>query len=148
MKGTARRRPVREEDVAAAEALRGDPKNRAENLMITDLIRNDLARIAKPGSVAVENAFKVERYPTVHQMTTTVNAVLKEGVGPVDVLRTLFPCGSITGAPKIRAMEVIDEIEARARGPYTGAIGWISERNGATFNVAIRTIEIAPDGCA
>ncbi|WP_300534633.1 aminodeoxychorismate synthase component I [Sphingosinicella sp.] len=141
MKGTAPRRPLAAEDAAMAAALAADPKNRAENLMITDLIRNDLARVAEAGSVTVRDAFAVERYPTVHQMTTTVDARLRQGLDAFDVLEALFPCGSITGAPKIRAMEVIDAVEARPRGVYTGAIGAISP-GAAHFNVAIRTIEI------
>nr|WP_184068622.1 aminodeoxychorismate synthase component I [Sphingosinicella soli] len=141
MKGTAPRRPLAGEDSAAAAALAADPKNRAENLMITDLIRNDLARVAEAGSVRVRDAFAVERYPTVHQMTTTVEARLRRGLDAFDVVEALFPCGSITGAPKIRAMEVIDAIEARARGLYTGSIGAVGPGT-AQFNVAIRTIEI------
>ncbi len=141
MKGTAPRHPLAEDDIAAAAALAADPKNRAENLMITDLIRNDLARVAEAGSVVVKNAFAVERYPTVHQMTTTVEARLRADHDAFDVLDALFPCGSITGAPKIRAMEVIDSVESRARGVYTGSIGAISPGS-AHFNVAIRTIEI------
>lgn len=141
MKGTAPRRPLAGEDATMAAALAADPKNRAENLMITDLIRNDLARVAEAGSVTVKNAFSVERYPTVHQMTTMVEARLREGLDAFDVLEALFPCGSVTGAPKIRAMEVIDAVEARARGVYTGSIGAIGPGT-AHFNVAIRTIEI------
>src|SRR5690606_8005027 len=125
-------------DDRAAIALAADPKNRAENLMITDLIRNDLARVADAGSVEVSHAFAVERFPTVHQMTTTVGARLKRGLDAFDVLETLFPCGSVTGAPKIRAMEVIDAVEARARGIYTGSIGSIAPEGHADFNVAIR----------
>ena len=141
MKGTAPRRPLAADDAAIASALAADPKNRAENLMITDLIRNDLARVAEAGSVTVKNAFAVERYPTVHQMTTTVEAQLREGLDAFDVLTALFPCGSVTGAPKIRAMEVIEAVEAGPRGVYTGSIGAIGP-DGAHFNVAIRTIEI------
>lgn len=141
MKGTAPRRPLAGDDTAAAAALAADPKNRAENLMITDLIRNDLARVAEAGSVAVRNAFAVERYPTVHQMTTTVEARLRRGLDAFDVLDALFPCGSVTGAPKIRAMEVIDAVEARPRGVYTGSIGVIGP-DAAHLNVAIRTIEM------
>lgn len=141
MKGTAPRRPLAADDAGTAAALAADPKNRAENLMITDLIRNDLARVAEAGSVAVRDAFTVERYPTVHQMTTTVEAQLRQGLDAFDVLTALFPCGSVTGAPKIRAMEVIEAVEARPRGVYTGSIGAVS-RGAAHFNVAIRTIEI------
>lgn len=148
MKGTAARLPSPPEDQAAAAMLAADVKNRAENLMITDLIRNDLSRIAAPGSVIVADAFAVERYPTVHQMTTTIGARLRCGLGSVDIIKALFPCGSVTGAPKIRAIEVIDAIEARPRGAYTGSIGWIAPGGDTRFNVAIRTIAIAADGTA
>lgn len=125
---------------AGPEALADDPKQRAENLMIVDLLRNDLSRVAATGSVAVPELFRVERYPTVQQMTSTVTAQLAEGRDAVDVIGALFPCGSITGAPKIRAMEAIREIEARTRGVYTGSIGRIDPNGDAAFNVAIRTL--------
>ncbi len=117
--------------------------------MIVDLLRNDLSRVAQAGSVRVEKPFEVETYPTVHTMVSTVHATLREGMGAVDMIRALFPCGSITGAPKIRAMELIDEIERDARGPYCGAIGRIGpnadgEGDDAAFNVAIRTIRLTP----
>lgn len=140
MKGTGLRDPDPERDAANARALAADPKQRAENLMIVDLLRNDLSRIAIPGSVVVPDLFTVESYPTVHQMVSTVTARLAEGRDAVDVLAALFPCGSITGAPKIRAMEIIHETERRARGPYTGTIGFIDPGDDASFNVAIRTI--------
>ncbi len=124
------------------EKLRSDPKQRAENLMIVDLLRNDLSRVSAPGSVKVDSLFEVETYPTVLQMTSTVSATLSQGIGPIDVIEAIFPCGSITGAPKIRAMELIDEIEARPRGVYTGAIGWSAPDGAAHFNVAIRTLSI------
>ncbi len=120
--------------------LSADPKQRAENLMIVDLLRNDLSRVAATGSVAVPELFRVERYPTVQQMTSTVTAQLAEGRDAVDVIAALFPCGSITGAPKIRAMQAIGEIEARLRGVYTGAIGRLDPDGDAAFNVAIRTL--------
>lgn len=140
MKGTALRDEDPERDAANAFALRQDPKQRAENLMIVDLLRNDLSRIAVAGSVEVPALFTVESYPTVHQMTSTVNARLLPGLDAVDALMALFPCGSITGAPKIRAMEILHDIEAAARGPYTGSIGAIDSAGNAAFNVAIRTI--------
>jgi para-aminobenzoate synthetase/4-amino-4-deoxychorismate lyase len=112
--------------------------------MIVDLMRNDLSRVAVAGTVRVEAPFAVESYPTVHQMTTTVRAELAEGMGAMDLVRALFPCGSITGAPKIRAMELIDEVERDARGPYCGAIGRIGPGGDAAFNVAIRTIRLTP----
>ena len=123
-------------------ALSGDPKQRAENLMIVDLLRNDLSRVAEVGSVAVPELFAVEQYPTLLQMTSTVTATLAPGNDAVDLLTALFPCGSITGAPKIRAMQAIREIEGRSRGIYTGAIGRIDPDGGAAFNVAIRTLTI------
>jgi para-aminobenzoate synthetase/4-amino-4-deoxychorismate lyase len=146
MKGTAQRGDTPEADRALAEALAADPKQRAENLMIVDLMRNDLSRVAR--QVAVRDLFTVETYPTVHQMTSTVTATLKPACDAVDVLAALFPCGSITGAPKQRAMEVIAEVEhARTRGIYTGAIGRFDANGDAIFNVAIRTIAIE-DGAA
>lgn len=140
MKGTAIRQGDAAADSAAREELRSDPKQRAENLMIVDLLRNDLSRVAAPGSVAVPSLFHVESYPTVHQMTSTVTAEIAAGASPIDVIRTIYPCGSITGAPKIRAMEIIDELEAAPRGPYTGSIGWVDPSGDAAFNVAIRTL--------
>jgi para-aminobenzoate synthetase/4-amino-4-deoxychorismate lyase len=146
MKGTAQRGDTPEADRALAEALAADPKQRAENLMIVDLMRNDLSRVAT--HVAVPDLFTVETYPTVHQMTSTVTATLKPGCDSVDVLTALFPCGSITGAPKQRAMEVIAEVEhARTRGIYTGAIGRFDANGDAIFNVAIRTLAVR-DGAA
>lgn len=141
MKGTARRLPDPAQDAAAAAALAADDKQRAENLMIVDLMRNDLARVAMAGSVRVPALFAVEHYPTVHQMTSTVTATPAMGKDAIDVLAALFPCGSITGAPKIRAMQVIAEVECESpRGPYTGAIGQIAAPGTAQFNVAIRTL--------
>ena len=124
------------------EALRNDPKQRAENLMIVDLLRNDLSRVSKPGTVKVPELFAVERFPTVLQMTSTVVSELEEGVGPVELLHATFPCGSVTGAPKIRAMEIIDELEAGPRGVYTGSVGALAPDGGAAFNVAIRTLTL------
>lgn len=146
MKGTAARHPSPETDRALAEALARDPKQRAENLMIVDLLRNDISRVAEVGSVHVPELFAVESYPTVHQMVSQVEGRLCEGLGPVDVLRALFPCGSITGAPKLRAMEVIGEVERYPRGVYTGSIGAISPNGTARFNVAIRTICVNEEG--
>jgi para-aminobenzoate synthetase/4-amino-4-deoxychorismate lyase len=133
MKGTA----ARDSDPAA---LSEDPKQRAENLMIVDLIRNDLSRIAAPASVAVPELFAVETYPTILQMTSTVTAELAEGADAVSVLEAAFPCGSITGAPKLRAMAVAAEVEAGPRGIYTGTIGRLDAGGDAAFNVAIRTL--------
>jgi para-aminobenzoate synthetase/4-amino-4-deoxychorismate lyase len=143
MKGTAARGPSLAADRDAAAALAADPKNRAENLMITDLVRHDLARVAVPGSVRVPALLAVETYPTVHQMTSTVTARLAPGRDALDVLRALFPAGSITGAPKIRAAEVIAALEPLSRDIYCGSIGWVAPGAAAArFNVAIRTIAI------
>jgi para-aminobenzoate synthetase / 4-amino-4-deoxychorismate lyase len=135
MKGTAPRG-------ADPETLRTDPKQRAENLMIVDLLRNDLSRVSKPGTVEVPELFAVETYPTVHQMTSTVTAELEAHVGAIDVLEAIFPCGSVTGAPKIRAMEIIAELETAPRGVYTGSIGRLAPDGEAEFNVAIRTLVV------
>ena len=142
MKGTAPRDSDPAADRAAAQALAADPKQRAENLMIVDLMRNDLSRVAVAGSVKVPRLFEVERYPTVHQMTSTVEATLAPGRDAVDVMAALFPCGSITGAPKLRAMQAIDSIEGSPRGLYTGAIGHFAPEGDAAFNVAIRTLTL------
>jgi len=140
MKGTAARQRDPDADARAARELAEDPKQRAENLMIVDLIRNDLSRVAVPGSVAVPDLFRVESFPTIHQLVSDVSARLPDGVGAVDVLRAAFPCGSITGAPKVRAMEIIDALEEGPRGLYTGSIGFIEPGGDAAFNVAIRTL--------
>ncbi|MGK6354165.1 aminodeoxychorismate synthase component I [Sphingomonas sp. DT-207] len=148
MKGTALRGASPDEDAALAAALAADEKQRAENLMIVDLMRNDLARVARPGSVAVPSLFEVERYPTVHQMVSTVTAELAPDHDAIDALAALFPCGSVTGAPKIRAMQVISEVEASPRGIYTGAIGRLDANGDAMFNVAIRTLALDEPGQA
>ncbi len=143
MKGTAVRRADPAADAEEAKLLLADPKQRAENLMIVDLLRNDLARAAAPGTVAVPRLFEVETYPTVHQMTSTVTAELAPGLDAVDLLAAAFPCGSVTGVPKIRAMEIIAALEQDARGPYTGSIGAVAPGGDASFNVAIRTLVLA-----
>jgi len=122
------------------EALRGDPKQRAENLMIVDLLRNDLSRVATPGSVKVPHLFEVETYPTLLQLTSTVTAELEDGTGPTGLIEAIYPCGSITGAPKIRAMQILAGLERAPRGVYTGAIGRVAPDGHAAFNVAIRTL--------
>jgi para-aminobenzoate synthetase component I len=142
MKGTARRLGDPKADAAAIAELAADPKQRAENLMIVDLLRNDISRVAMPGSVKVPALFSVETYPTIHQMISVVEGRVREGLGPDEVIRALFPCGSITGAPKIRAMDLIAEIESFGRGLYTGSIGHIAPDGSARFNVAIRTISV------
>ncbi len=139
MKGTARRGASPDADDALTDALRASPKDRAENLMIVDLLRNDLARVAATGSVRVPTLFDAERYETVTQMTSTVAGDLRPDVALGDVLRALFPCGSITGAPKLRAMGVIRDLEVGPRGVYCGAIGAASPDGTAAFSVAIRT---------
>jgi len=141
MKGTAPR-ALDGDDAAVVAALRDDPKQRSENLMIVDLLRNDLSRVSQAGTVTVPQLFHVETYPTVHQMISTVKARLLGGLGPVDVLRALFPCGSVTGAPKLQAMEVIRSVEPHSRGVYTGSIGRIDPDGSTAFNVAIRTISV------
>ena len=138
MKGTAPRGRTLQEDVACAEALRRDIKNRAENVMIVDLMRNDLGRICRLGSVKTPKLFEVERYPSLWQMTSTVEGQLVEGCSIEAIVRALFPSGSVTGAPKIRAMEHIAQLETSERGTYTGAIGFFAPDR-ACFNVAIRT---------
>jgi para-aminobenzoate synthetase / 4-amino-4-deoxychorismate lyase len=145
MKGTARRMADPVEDAKAADALRTDPKQRAENLMIVDLLRNDISRVCVPGSVQVPELFRIETYPTVHQMTSAVTGELQAGQNAVDVIAALFPCGSITGAPKIRAMEIVAEVEHGPRGMYCGSIGRIDANGDAAFNVAIRSFHLNTD---
>lgn len=140
MKGTAARGCTLAEDEARSAELRQSEKNRAENLMIVDMLRNDLGRIARVGSVTVPRLFEVERYPTLLQMTSTVTARTDASVA--EILASLFPCASITGAPKVRSMEIIRELEPRPRGVYTGAIGFIGPERQARFSVAIRTVLI------
>ncbi|MBC7933063.1 MAG: aminodeoxychorismate synthase component I, partial [Rubrivivax sp.] len=142
MKGTVRRGLWLEEDEALAAWLAGSEKNRAENIMIADLLRNDLGRIAETGSVSVRELCRVERYPTVFQMTSTVEARLREGVSLEDIFAALFPCGSVTGAPKISTTRIIAALEDSPRNIYCGSVGFITPRNEAVFNVAIRTVLI------
>lgn len=146
MKGTAARGTTPLSDVQAAQALASDIKQRAENLMIVDLLRNDLARISTPGSVAVPELFKVETYSTLHTMTSTITSSLRPDVDFAMAMRALFPCGSVVGAPKLRATELIQALERTPRGVYTGAIGDCSPRGDFAFNVAIRTAVIDRDG--
>jgi para-aminobenzoate synthetase/4-amino-4-deoxychorismate lyase len=145
MKGTARRGESPVEDAALAAELAVSEKNRAENVMIVDLIRNDLGRLALPGSVAVQGLCRVEAYPTVFQMVTDVSAEIAQPA-LFDIFRALFPCGSITGAPKLRAMEIIRELEPLPRGLYTGALGWFAPIGDFACNVAIRTLVLDEDG--
>lgn len=141
MKGTAPRGKLLPDDRAAAACLRASEKNRAENVMIVDLMRNDLGRICRPGSVKTTSLFDVERYPSVWQLTSTVNGALTKKCTAEAIVRALFPSGSVTGAPKIRAMEIIAELEHPPRGIYTGSIGYFA-RDRAQFNVAIRTVAL------
>jgi para-aminobenzoate synthetase/4-amino-4-deoxychorismate lyase len=150
MKGTAPRRADPKADRAEAGALAADEKQRAENLMIVDLMRNDLARVSVAGSVEVPELFAVETYPTVHQMVSRITARLRSECDTIDVLRTIFPCGSVTGAPKVAAIEALRRLEPEPRGAYTGSMGWIEPpKNGqqgdAAFNVLIRTLEMHGD---
>ncbi|QWT45026.1 aminodeoxychorismate synthase component I [Azospira inquinata] len=139
MKGTAPRGATAAEDQALAADLRASPKERAENLMIVDLLRNDLGRLAPPGGVTVPELFTVEAYPTLFQMTSTIQA--RGAAQSWDrLLPALFPCGSITGAPKLRAMEIIGELEGRPRGLYTGSLGWQAPDGRFCLNVAIRSL--------
>jgi para-aminobenzoate synthetase/4-amino-4-deoxychorismate lyase len=146
MKGTIARGRTQDEDEDAAERLAASRKDRAENAMIVDLIRNDLGRIAVPGSVHPTELFTTERYDTVWQMTSRIDAELRAGTDLLAVFRALFPSGSVTGAPKVRTMELIAELESAPRGVYTGAIGFVEpssdRRPHAVFNVAIRTVVV------
>lgn len=140
MKGTAPRADTPEADAALAEGLRTSPKERAENVMIVDLIRNDLSRIAQPFSVRVDGLCRVQALPTVWQMVSDVHADTRAGTTLADVFGALFPCGSVTGAPKVQAMRLIRALEATARGVYCGAVGVVRPGGSATFNVPIRTV--------
>ncbi len=148
MKGTAPRGATPAEDDALRDTLVADEKNRAENVMIVDLMRNDLSRLARPGSVKVPELLKVERYATVHQMVSHVVAELEGKPSVLDLLRAIFPCGSITGAPKIAAMKAIHRLERWRRGVYCGGLGWMAPDGAAEFNVAIRTLTVTGAGRA
>ena len=151
MKGTAPRCPNADDDRATARWLAADVKNRAENLMIVDLLRNDIGRVAVPGTVRVPALFDVETHASVFQMTSTVQAQLRPEVAFADVLRATFPCGSITGAPKLQTMKLIETLESTPRGLYTGSIGWLDRpvdgRRCGDFclSVAIRTMTLGPE---
>ena len=146
IKGTTRRGADAVEDARLRDLLAEDPKFRAENLMITDLLRNDLSQVCEVGSVAVPQLMEVESYPSVHQLVTTVTGRLSPEVGTVEALRALFPAGSMTGAPKLRTMQVIDAVEAEPRGVYAGAFGWISGDGRADLGVVIRSLFRSGDG--
>ncbi len=145
IKGTTPRGGTPAEDEAHREALRTDVRYRAENLMIVDLLRNDLSMVCDPGTVTVPMLMEVESYANVHQLVSTIRGHLREGISTVEALRALFPAGSMTGAPKLRTMEVIADVETTPRGVYSGALGWISGDGRADLGVVIRTL-VAHDG--
>jgi anthranilate/para-aminobenzoate synthase component I len=132
-------------DARLADELRSSPKDRAELTMIVDLERNDLGRVCRYGSVRVVDPLAIESFATVHHLVATVEGRLRPGAGPIEVVRALFPGGSITGAPKIRAMEIIDELEPTRRGLYTGAVGYFGRGGASGFNIAIRTLLVEGD---
>ncbi|MEM7379732.1 MAG: anthranilate synthase component I family protein [Bacteroidota bacterium] len=140
IKGTARRSMDEQEDLSLKRILEQDPKERAENIMIVDLVRNDLSKSAVKGSVEVEELCKVYTFDQVHQMISTVVCESEKGTDPVDLIRESFPMGSMTGAPKISAMKIIEELEASKRGLYSGAVGYFTPEGDFDFNVVIRSI--------
>ena len=146
MKGTASREVTFKEDLEAVANLSEDPKNRAENIMIVDMVRNDLGRICRNGSIKVDPLCRVDTYSTLHQMVSEVYGNLKKGIGLVEIFTAMFPAASITGAPKIRAMEIIKELEESPRKLYTGSVGCITPEYNFCFNVAIRTLLSFSDG--
>jgi para-aminobenzoate synthetase component 1 len=146
MKGTAPRSDDPAEDASLADALFRSEKARAENLMIVDLLRNDIGKACQIGSVRVPELYVIESFATVHQMSSSVTGQLTRPASMTGLMPALFPCGSVTGAPKIRAMEIIAELESFARGVYCGAIGWMAPDGRAAFNVAIRTLRLFPGG--
>lgn len=148
MKGTSPRAARPQDDAALAAALARDEKTRAENMMIVDLLRNDLARVATTGGVRVTSLFDIETYPTLHQMTSSIEAQLAPGVTLHETLKAVFPCGSVTGAPKIRAMEIIHALEDTPRGVYCGAVGHLGPGGALRLNVAIRTLTVMGNGDA
>ncbi len=146
MKGTARRGKTPAADKAQKRFLQSDPKNQAENRMIVDLLRNDISLISETGTLDVPKLFEVETYNTVHQMVSLVRAKLRPNLTIRDVFAALFPCGSITGAPKLAAMLILHELETAPRDIYCGSIGWIAPDGQSRFNVAIRTLTLYPNG--
>lgn len=148
MKGTVKRGSSVEDDAALMAAMRKDEKTLAENRMIVDLLRNDISRITEVGTLDVPKLFDIETYPTVHQMVSHVRAKLSPDMGIADIFAALFPCGSVTGAPKMRAMEILHDLEIGPRDVYCGAIGLMSPSGDMRFSVAIRTITLFEDGRA
>lgn len=146
IKGTTPRSDDPQEDAVQRERLAADPRYQAENLMITDLMRNDLAQVCVPGSVTVPSLMQVESYAAVHQLVSTIEGDLLPDIGVVEAIRALFPAGSMTGAPKRRTMEIIDAVETSPRGIYSGALGWISG-DSCELSVVIRSLIRAPSGC-
>jgi para-aminobenzoate synthetase component 1 len=140
IKGTIRRGQNNEEDEQLKNELSLSEKERSENVMIVDLVRNDLSRIANRGSVKVEELFGIHTFKTVHHMISTVSAEVETAISFTDILRALYPMGSMTGAPKVRAMQLIDEYEHSARGLYSGSVGYITPNGDFDFNVVIRSI--------
>jgi len=140
IKGTSRRFEDREEDELSKINLENDPKERSENIMIVDLVRNDLSKTAQKGTVIVEELCKIYSFLQVHQMISTVTSQINPEFSPADVLKTTFPMGSMTGAPKISAMSCIEELEETKRGLYSGSIGYFTPENDFDFNVIIRSI--------
>ncbi|MEP7090921.1 MAG: anthranilate synthase component I family protein [Nocardioidaceae bacterium] len=146
IKGTTPRGATAAEDAAQRHSLATDPKYRAENLMVVDLLRNDLSTVCDPGTVEVPVLMEVESYASVHQLVSTVRGRLRAGVGTVEALRALFPAGSMTGAPKLRTMRIIEEVERSARGVYAGAFGWVGADGRADLGVVIRSLVAIRDG--
>lgn len=145
IKGTRRRGADRQEDQELSAALVSSDKDRAENLMIADLLRNDISRVSRAGTVRAAELFRLESFANVHHLVSIIEGRIRQDIGPVDVIRAMFPCGSVTGAPKIRAMEIIAELESAARGPCYGSIGWVGIDAQLDFSVAIRTAVITAD---
>ncbi|MCC8932458.1 aminodeoxychorismate synthase component I [Rhizobium sp. 'Codium 1'] len=148
MKGTAARGATPEEDEAIIAAMLADEKTQAENRMIVDLLRNDVSVISEVGTLLVPKLFAIETYPTVHQMVSYIRAKLSPGIGLAEIMTALFPCGSVTGAPKMWAMRILHELEVGPRDVYCGAIGWCDPAGPMRFSVAIRTISLFNEGRA